>query len=89
MCDLKEIATAVLDRERRSITVQVFAVYSRSDGVVNWHACIDTINDTHVEHHVIVSTHLEMVNSPKVFRRVAEFLARTPPTAKGRSVCSQ
>jgi pimeloyl-ACP methyl ester carboxylesterase len=71
--DLEEIAATVLERERRPITVPVFALYSRSDGVVAWRACIDHFANR-VEHHEVVSTHLGMVISPRVFSRVAELL---------------
>lgn len=76
--DLEEIAATVLEREARPITVPVFAVYSRSDGVVAWRSCIDTFANPHVEHHEVVSTHLGMVFSPRVFKTVADLLARTP-----------
>lgn len=79
---LEEIAASVLERERRPITVPVAAVYSRSDGVVNWQSCIDTFDNPHVEHHEVVSTHLGMVNSPRVYRLIAELLA------KPHAVCS-
>jgi pimeloyl-ACP methyl ester carboxylesterase len=74
--DLEEIASAVLERERRPIAVPVFAVYSRSDGVVAWRACIDRFDNPRVEHHEVRSSHLGMVNSPRVFRLVADLLAR-------------
>jgi pimeloyl-ACP methyl ester carboxylesterase len=73
--DLEEIAATVLERENKPITVPVFAVYSRSDGVVKWQSCIDTFDNPLVEHHEVASTHLGMVNSPRVFRSVAELLA--------------
>jgi pimeloyl-ACP methyl ester carboxylesterase len=72
--DLGEIAATVLERERRPITRPVFAVFSRSDGVVRWQACIDIFDNPGVEHHEVVSTHLGMVNSPRVFSLVAELL---------------
>ncbi len=74
--DLEEIAATVLEREERPITVPVFAVYSRSDGVVAWRSCIDTFDNPLVEHHEVASTHLGMVNSPRVFRVVAKLLTR-------------
>jgi hypothetical protein len=74
--DLGEIAATVLERERRPITVPVFAVYSRSDGVVAWRACIDRFDNPRVEHHEVHSSHLGMVNSPRVFRLLAHLLAR-------------
>jgi dienelactone hydrolase len=73
--DLGEIAAGVLEREKSPITVPVYAVYSRSDGVVQWQSCIDTFRNPCVEHHEIDASHLGMVNSPKVFRLVAELLA--------------
>jgi pimeloyl-ACP methyl ester carboxylesterase len=77
--DLDEIATTVVEREERPIEVPVYAVYSRSDGVVAWRACIDRFNNPRVEHYEVRSSHLGMVSSPQVFRLVAELLARSFP----------
>ncbi|HSO24414.1 MAG TPA: alpha/beta hydrolase, partial [Chondromyces sp.] len=74
--DLGAIEAAVLERERLPITVPVFAVFSRSDGVVAWRACIDRFANPRVEHHEVLASHLGMVNSPRVFERVAELLAQ-------------
>ena len=74
--NLDEIAATVLEREQQPLKKQVFAVYSRSDGVVAWRACIDTFDNPSVEHHEIDASHLGMVNSPRVFRLVADLLAR-------------
>jgi len=77
--DLDEIKAAVVERERRPITVPVFAVFSRSDGVVAWQACIDTFANPRVEHVELDSSHLGLVGSPRAFELVAELLARKPP----------
>jgi pimeloyl-ACP methyl ester carboxylesterase len=74
--DLEQIRQTVLERERQPIEVPVFAVYSRSDGVVAWRACIDRFDSPRVEHHEVRASHLGMVNSPRVFRLVADLLAR-------------
>jgi len=74
--DLEEIAATVLKREDVPITTPIFAVFSRSDGVVQWRACIDTFDNPHVEHHEVISTHLGMVNSPRVLALVADLLAK-------------
>lgn len=74
--DLGAIEAAVLEREGRPITVPVFAVFSRSDGVVAWRACIDRFANPRVEHHEVRASHLGMVNSPRVFERVAGLLAQ-------------
>jgi pimeloyl-ACP methyl ester carboxylesterase len=80
--DLEEIKEAVLERERRPIEVPVFAIYSRTDGVVAWRACIDRFDNPLVEHHEVRSSHLGMVASPRTFLLVAELLAR--PVSKRR-----
>lgn len=74
--DLDEISAAVDEREAEPIRVPVFAIYSRSDGVVSWRACIDRFDNPLVEHHEVRSSHLGMVNSPRVFGLVADLLAR-------------
>jgi len=75
--DLEGIKATVLERERRPITVPIFVVYSRSDGIVAWRACIDTYRNPRVEHHEVSSTHLGLVRSPRVLRLVADLLARS------------
>ena len=47
------------------------AVYSRSDGVVDWRACLDPGADEHVE---ISSSHCGMAVSPAAWRAVAAAL---------------
>jgi pimeloyl-ACP methyl ester carboxylesterase len=49
------------------------SVYSKSDGVVDWRACLDPCADVHVE---IVSSHLGMAVSPAAWRAVAAALER-------------
>jgi triacylglycerol lipase len=49
------------------------AVYSRSDGIVDWHACLDPCADEQVE---IASSHCGMSVSPAAWRAVAAALER-------------
>jgi triacylglycerol lipase len=49
------------------------SVYSKSDGVVDWRACLDPCADEHVE---IRSSHLGMAVSPGAWRAVAGALER-------------
>jgi triacylglycerol lipase len=49
------------------------AVYSRSDGVVDWRACLDPCADEHVE---IASSHCGMAVSPAAWRAIAGALDR-------------
>lgn len=72
--DLDEIEHDVAGREAVPIRVPVDSVYSRSDGIVAWRACIDHHNPD-VRHHEVFSSHLGLVASPAVFLLVAERLA--------------
>jgi pimeloyl-ACP methyl ester carboxylesterase len=49
------------------------AVYSRSDGIVDWKACLDPCADAHVE---VRASHCGMAVSPAAWRAVAEALER-------------
>jgi triacylglycerol lipase len=66
------------------------AAYSRSDGVVDWRACLDPCADRHVE---IATSHIGMAVSPAAWRAVAGALegfrraearrqAATPPRVR-------
>ena len=79
--DLDAIEAEVADREKRPIPVPVDAIYSRSDGVVAWRACIDRLNPV-VRHHRVQSSHLGMVARPVVFRLVAQLLAAPAPVGE-------
>jgi pimeloyl-ACP methyl ester carboxylesterase len=72
--DLDKIEADVQERESIPIVVPIRAVYSRSDGVVAWRACVDRLNPD-VTHHEVVSSHLGLVASPTVFGLVARLLA--------------
>ena len=72
--DLDEIEAEVEERESEPIEAPIRAVYSRSDGVVAWRACIDHRSPL-ITHHEVASSHLGLVASPTVFRLVAELLA--------------
>ena len=73
--DLDAIEAEVAARNRQPFETPVTAVYSRSDGVVAWQACIDR-HSTNVEHVEVETTHLGLGFSPKVFQTIAERLAR-------------
>lgn len=72
--DLDEIEAAVAARTRTPLRVPVTAVYSRSDGVVAWRACIDSASEA-VEHVEVTATHLGLGFSPDVYRIIADRLA--------------
>lgn len=74
--DLDAVEAQVEARESVPIQVPVAAVYSRSDGVVDWRACIDWRSPC-VEHHEVGVSHLGLIASAETFRLVAELLGRT------------
>jgi pimeloyl-ACP methyl ester carboxylesterase len=52
--------------------VRFVAVYSRSDGIVDWRACLDPHADEHVE---IAASHIGMAVNPSAYAAVASALA--------------
>lgn len=73
--DLDEIEAMVAERNRTPIRVPVTAIYTRTDGVVAWRACIDTVNPG-TEHVEVRSTHLGMGIHHEVYVTIAQRLAR-------------
>jgi pimeloyl-ACP methyl ester carboxylesterase len=72
--DLDAIEAEVAEREQTPIQVPVTAIYSRSDGIVAWQACIDRSNPQ-VEHVEVETTHVGLGLSPEVYRIIARRLA--------------
>ena len=72
--DLDAIESAVAARYAKRLETPVTAIYSRSDGVVSWRACIDE-RSLHVEHVEVETSHLGLGFSPEVYAIVAARLA--------------
>ena len=68
------LSVEVEERNRRPIEAPVLAIYSRSDAVVAWQACIDR-SSRNVEHVEVETTHVGLGFSPEVFELVARRLA--------------
>jgi pimeloyl-ACP methyl ester carboxylesterase len=73
--DLDEIEAAVAARNRVPLEVPVTSIFSRSDGIVAWEACVDE-HGREVEHVEVRSSHIGLGLSPDVYRIVAQRLAR-------------
>jgi pimeloyl-ACP methyl ester carboxylesterase len=78
--DLDAIEAAVAARSRVPLRAAVTAIYSRSDGIVAWRACIDD-GTPGVEHVEVRTTHLGLGFAPEVYRIVARRLAARPGEA--------
>jgi triacylglycerol lipase len=61
--------------------VGLVSVYSKSDGIVDWRACLDPCADEHVE---IAASHVGMAVSPAAWRAVAAALDRFARSDAGR-----
>lgn len=72
--DVDAIEAQIELRNRISLTTPVTAIYSRSDAVVAWEACIDR-HCLNVEHIEVGTTHLGLGFSPEVYRIIAQRLA--------------
>jgi len=73
--DLDALEVEVAARNKLPLETPITAIYSRSDGVVAWQACIDR-DATQVEHVEVYATHLGLGLSPDVFEIIATRLAR-------------
>jgi pimeloyl-ACP methyl ester carboxylesterase len=73
--DVDAIEAAVDARNRTPLDTPITAIYSRTDGVVAWPACIDHWS-ANVEHVEVATSHLGFGFAPDVFEIVAERLAR-------------
>jgi triacylglycerol lipase len=68
-------------------SVPQVAVYTRTDGIVDWRVCVNDDPDTNVE---VAGTHVALVANPAVYRAlaahlVAEAAARARRSAAGRT----
>jgi len=79
--DLDAIEAHIHHRQRTSppLRVPVTAIFSRTDGVVAWQACIDQINQS-VEHVEVTSSHIGLGFDPEVYRLIARRLAKNETT---------
>jgi pimeloyl-ACP methyl ester carboxylesterase len=78
--DFEEIERVIAERERNPIQVPIIAIYSKSDGIVDWRACIDR-NSPRVEHFEVKATHIGLGFAPEALRIVARSLAPKPAGA--------
>ena len=70
----EQINKLLRERQRVPITTPITALYSKTDGVVSWQACIDELNPN-VEHVEVGGSHVGLGFSASVYRRVAGALA--------------
>lgn len=69
-----ECATLNALREPFPSSIPQTAIYTKTDGVVDWHFCV---NDDPATDFEVSGTHIGLVFNPKVYRHVAEHLAQT------------
>ena len=72
---LDEIERLVDERYQRPLTVPVTALYSKSDGVVAWQACIDE-RSPNVEHVEVRTSHAGFGFDARAYQIVAERIAQ-------------
>ncbi|MEE9416680.1 MAG: alpha/beta hydrolase [Acidimicrobiales bacterium] len=78
--DVEKIAARITERNLIAIDVPITAIFSKTDGVVTWQACIDHFSPS-VEHIEIDSSHAGMPINPDVFELVARaLLTSSDPT---------
>ena len=80
--DLDQVEREAARRAEVPAHIPITVIYSRSDGVVAWQACIDHVN-AHAEHVEVRTTHLGLGIHHEVWRIVADRLADPRPAAAG------
>lgn len=83
--DVDAIAARVAERDTRPIRVPITAIYTKSDGVVAWRACIDT-SSPDVENVEVHTTHLGLGVHHEVLVEVARRLAEPRGRPRERDV---
>jgi hypothetical protein len=80
----EQMSRILEERQHRAIEVPITAIYSKTDGVVSWQACIDE-HSPRVSHRQVESSHLGLVVNAGVYRSLARVLApyHRPPAASG------
>lgn len=78
--DLDAFEIKVHERNSIGIRQPVTAIYSKSDGVVGWEACVDVYNP-HARNLRVNSSHFGLGVSGKVWKLIAETLGREQETA--------
>jgi pimeloyl-ACP methyl ester carboxylesterase len=69
-----QINRLLRDRQRTPIRTPITAIYSKTDGVVAWQACVDELNPN-VTHRVVQGSHMGLGFNAAVYRLVARALA--------------
>lgn len=72
--DLDELETRIRERQKKAIDVPITAIYSKRDGVVAWHACMDQ-QHKQADNIEVSATHLGLGVSPEVLEIVAKKLS--------------
>jgi hypothetical protein len=72
--DAEALRSLMRQRNERPIDVPITALYSKTDGVVAWQACIDNTNPN-VTHHEVRATHTGIGVNADAYRIVAKALA--------------
>jgi pimeloyl-ACP methyl ester carboxylesterase len=79
----EQMRRILAERQGRLIETPITAIYSKTDGVVAWQACVDESNPqvTHVE---VASSHMGLVVNAAVYRETARALAARHGAKTGR-----
>jgi pimeloyl-ACP methyl ester carboxylesterase len=71
--DLDQIESTVKQRYETPIQVPIISIYTQSDGIISWEACLDKWSPN-VRHIEVFSTHMGMPFSMEVFQCIMENL---------------
>lgn len=74
---IKSIPAEVMARLNEPLPMPSTAIYSKTDGVVAWHACID-VESPQAENIEVPGSHVGLLHNPAVLYVIADRLAQPP-----------
>jgi pimeloyl-ACP methyl ester carboxylesterase len=72
--DLGHIGTELIERMKQPVPVPSTALYTRSDGIVAWQSCIDSVEGPITENISVPGSHCGLVSNPIALTVVADRL---------------
>jgi hypothetical protein len=71
--DIDQLEKEIDERYQNPLNIPLYSIYSKSDNVVSWEACIDHYSPN-VTHREVESTHIGLIANSQVYASIANFL---------------
>ncbi|WCL49391.1 esterase/lipase family protein [Leptospira sp. GIMC2001] len=72
--DINELEKEIDERYKVPLEIPVYSIYSKSDNIVGWNACIDNLSPNAINQE-IRSTHIGLIANYESYKFIGQFLA--------------